>query len=106
MPSLLHTYPNKPLKIRLLLENTGKHTLKGVLRPQCYIMGTGKYSSLLRLNLLNQEILPGGKEVVSVLLESPAGFGEALKVGVLLTIKDGITPMGKGVILEIGEAHF
>ena len=94
-------YQNKPLIIRILFENLAKHPVKGISRPQAYIKESGNYSSILRFNLLGKEVRHKQQEVFETILESPAGFGAYLKEGALLTIKNGLDTIGKGIVVEI-----
>ena len=62
---------------------------------------TDKYCSNLRFNIFKKEIKPNEKAVFETILESPVGFGEHLREGALLTIKEGLNVVGKAIVLEV-----
>ena len=94
-------YKNNLLVIRILFENLTKKPIFGVFRPQAYMQETGKYCSNLRFNVLNREIKKGEKVVFETILEAPVGFGEHLREGAMLIIKEGLDEAGKAIVLEI-----
>ncbi len=94
-------YQNKLLVIRILFESFQKKPIYGVFRPQAYMEETGHYSSHLRFNLFKKEVKQHQKVVFETILESPVGFGEHLREGALLIIKEGLDIVGKAILLEV-----
>jgi hypothetical protein len=94
-------YYKKYLQVKLLIENTGKKALSGIYRPQAYVAGAGRYSSECQMELYKKPIEQGQSEVVNAVLVAPHGFGEHLKEGCLVTLRNGITVEAKAVVLEI-----
>lgn len=94
-------YQNKLLVIRILFESSRKRPIYGALRPQVYMQETGNYCSNLRFNIFKKEIKQGQKVVFETILESPVGFGEHLREGTLLIIKEGLDTIGKAILLEV-----
>jgi hypothetical protein len=94
-------YLQKYLKVRLLLENVTKYELTGIYRPQAYIKEAGKYCTECQIELFNTSIARGDKEVITAVLFAPHGFGEHLKEGCLITLRNGLTVEAKAIVLEI-----
>lgn len=95
------TYHKKYLIVKLLLENISKYELMGIYRPQAYVKGAKGYSSECQIELYKKPIEPGKSEVLKAVLLNPVGFGEHLKQGSLLTLRNGIDIEAKAVVLEI-----
>ncbi len=94
-------YSKNLLVIRILFENLKKKPIFGVFRPAAYMKETGQYCSNMRINVLNKEIKPGEKVVFETIMEAPVGFGEHLREGSLLILKEGLDDAGKAIVLEI-----
>ena len=94
-------YLKKYLKVKLLIENVSSYELMGIYRPQAYVQGAGKYSTECQLELYKKPIEPGESEVVTGLFFAPHGFGEHLKPGSLVTLRNGLDTEAKAMILEI-----
>ena len=94
-------YRQQLLTIKILFENTTKKPIFGIQRPTVYMNETGTFFSMIRLDIFKKEIEPGASLILIGSLESPAGFGNHLKVGALLIITNGMDEIGKAVILEI-----
>lgn len=73
----------------------------GIYRPQAYVQGAKGYSSECQIELYKKSIEPGKSEVLKAVLLNPVGFGEHLKQGSLLTLRNGIDIEAKAVVLEI-----
>lgn len=73
----------------------------GIYRPQAYVKGAKGYSSECQIELYKKPIEPGKSEVLKAVLLNPVGFGEHLKQGSLLTLRNGIDIEAKAVVLEI-----
>ena len=94
-------YSKKYLRIKLLIENVCDHALKGIYRPQAYIQGAKGYCTECQIELLKNPLEPGRSEVINAVLLSPVGFGDHLKEGALMTLKNGLDVEAKAVLLEI-----
>jgi hypothetical protein len=94
-------YQNKPLVIRVLFENTSKKKIFGVYRPSAYLEGSGNFFTTLRLDIFKKEIEPGDSLVLTAILEGPAGYGEHLKTGAVLSIRSGLDEQGRALVMEI-----
>jgi hypothetical protein len=94
-------YHKNNLVIKILFENLRKQPVFGISRPQAYIGNTTKYCTVCKFDILRKEIKQGEKAVFDTILEAPKGFGEQLKEGTLLTIKDGLDIIGKAIVLDI-----
>ena len=94
-------YLKKYLLVKLLVENTSKYELKGIYRPQAYVAGAGRYCTECQMELFKKAIEPGKNLVVNAVLYAPHGFGEHLKEGCLVTLKNGLDIEAKAVVLEI-----
>ena len=94
-------YHRKLLAIKIVFENTSKKKIFGVHRPSAYMRETGSFFTTMRMDILKNEIEPKDDKVLIVILESPAGFGEHLKPGALLIIRNGMDEEGRAVVLEI-----
>lgn len=94
-------YLKKYLLVKLLVENLSKHELIGIYRPQAYVAGAGKYCTECQMELYKKSIEPGKNAVVNAVLYAPHGFGEHLKEGSLVTLKNGLDIEAKAVVLEI-----
>jgi hypothetical protein len=94
-------YHKKYLIVKLLIENLSKYELMGIYRPQAYVQGAKGYSSECQIELYKKAIEPGKSEVINAVLLNPLGFGDHLKQGSLLTLRNGIDIEAKAVVLEI-----
>ncbi len=94
-------YHQKYLIVKLLIENVSRYELMGIYRPQAYVKGAKGYSSECQIELYKKPIEPGKSEVLNALLVSPVGFGEHLKQGSLLTLRNGLDIEAKAVVLKI-----
>jgi hypothetical protein len=94
-------YSKKYLIVKLLIENLSKYELMGIYRPQAYCKGAKGYSSECQIELYKKPIEPGKSEVVKGVLVNPLGFGDHLKQGSLLTLRNGLDVEAKAIVLEI-----
>src|SRR3989338_3721243 len=94
-------YHKKYLIVKLLVENLSKYELMGIYRPQAYVKGAKGYSSECQIELYKKPIEPGKSEVMKAVLVNPLGYGEHLKAGSLVTLKNGLNIEAKAVVLEI-----
>jgi hypothetical protein len=94
-------YLKKYLIVKLLIENVCKYELMGIYRPQAYCKGSKGYSSECQIELYKKPIEPGKSEVMKAVLVNPLGFGEHLKQGSLLTLRNGLDVEAKAIVLEI-----
>ena len=94
-------YHKKYLIVKLLIENVSDYELMGIYRPQAYVQGAKGYSSECQIELYKKPIEPGKSEVLKALLLHPVGFGDHLKQGSLLTLRNGLDVEAKAVVLEI-----
>src|SRR5688572_5098003 len=94
-------YGKNLLVIRILFENTSKKNIFGIWRPSAYLKETGNYCTILRADITKKEIEPGDAVVLTAILESPVGFGEHLKQGVVLSIRNGLDEAGRALVTEI-----
>jgi hypothetical protein len=94
-------YHKKYLVVKLLIENVSNYELMGIYRPQVYCQGAKGYSSECQIELYKKPIEPGKSEVLKAVIVNPVGFGDHLKQGSLLTLRNGIDIEAKAVVLEI-----
>ncbi|MCW3084571.1 MAG: hypothetical protein JWP12_1937 [Bacteroidetes bacterium] len=94
-------YSKKYLVVKLLIENVSKYELMGIYRPQAYVQGAKGYSSECQVELYKKPIEPGKSEVLNAVLVNPLGFGDNLKEGSLMTLKNGLDTEAKAMVLEI-----
>jgi hypothetical protein len=94
-------YHKKYLIIKLLIENVSKYELMGIYRPQAYVKGAKSYSTECQIELLKKPIEQGESAVVNVVFYAPVGFGEYLKQGSLVTLRNGLEIEAKALVLEI-----
>ncbi len=94
-------YSKKYLVVKLLIENVSKYELMGIYRPQAYVQGAKGYSSECQVELYKKPIEPGKSEVLNAVLVNPLGFGDNLKEGSLMTLKNGLNIEAKAMVLEI-----
>ncbi len=94
-------YSKKYLIVKLLLENICKYELMGIYRPQAYIKGAKSYSTECQIEVYKKPIEQGQTAVLNAVLYAPIGFGEHLKEGSLVTLKNGLDIEAKAVVLEI-----
>lgn len=94
-------YDKKYLKVKLLIENVSKYELMGIYRPQAYVNGEKKYCTECQIELYKKPIEPGQSLVMNAVLFAPLGFGEHLKQGSLLTLRNGLDIEAKAIVLEI-----
>ena len=94
-------YGQNLLIVRVLFESLRKKPVFGIYRPQAYIRESGSYCTTIRIEEFKKEIVAGVPVVITVVLESPVGYGKYLKPGVLLRIRDGLDDVGKAIVLEI-----
>lgn len=73
----------------------------GIYRPHAYCKGSKGYFSECQIELYKKPIQPGQSEVLNAVLVNPLGFGEHLKQGSLLTLRNGLDVEAKAVVLEI-----
>lgn len=73
----------------------------GIYRPQAYVAGAKSYSTECQMELYKKPIEPGESLVVNAVLFAPHGFGEHLKQGSLVTLRNGMEIEAKAVVLEI-----
>lgn len=94
-------YLKKYLIVKLLLENLSKYELMGIYRPQAYVQGAKGYCTECQFELYKKPIEPGQSVVVNAVLFAPHGFGEHLKQGSLVTLRNGLEIEAKAVVVEI-----
>ena len=94
-------YHKKYLIVKLLIENLSKYELMGIYRPQAYVKGAKGYSTECQIELYKKPIEQGQNAVVNAVLFAPHGFGEHLKQGSLVTLRNGLDIEAKAVVLEI-----
>ena len=94
-------YHKKYLPVKFLLENLSKYELMGIYRPQAYVEGAGRYCTECQFELFKRTIEHGQSVVVTGVLFAPHGFGEHLKAGSLVTLRNGLDIEAKAVVLEI-----
>ncbi len=73
----------------------------GIYRPQAYVSGVKNYCTECQIELYKKPIEPGESLVLNAVLFAPHGFGEHLKEGSLLTLRNGLDIEAKAVVLEI-----
>jgi hypothetical protein len=94
-------YHKKYLKVKLLIENVSTYDLKGVYRPQAYITEAGNYCTECQFEFYKTAIEPTKNLITQAVLYAPHGFGENLKSGSLLLLKNGLNLEAKAIVLEI-----
>lgn len=94
-------YSKKYLIVKLLIENLSNYELMGIYRPQAYVKGAKSYSTECQIELYKKPIEQGQTAVLNAVLYAPVGFGEHLKEGALMTLKNGLDIEAKAVVLEI-----
>ena len=94
-------YLKKYLIVKLLIENVSNYELMGIYRPQAYIQGAKGYSTECQIELYKKPLEKGESMVLNAVLFAPHGFGEHLKQGSLLTLRNGLEIEAKAVVLEI-----
>jgi hypothetical protein len=94
-------YHQKYLRAKLLVENLTKHDLKGIYRPQAYVQGAGGYCTELQFEIMKEPIRAGETAVLTGVFFAPHGFGEHLKAGSLVTLRNGLDIEAKAMVLEI-----
>ena len=94
-------YYKKYLVIKLLLENLSKYELMGIYRPQAYVQGAKGYSTECQIELYKKPIEQGQSAVINAVFFAPHGFGEHLKEGSLVTLRNGMDIECKAIVLEI-----
>lgn len=94
-------YYKKYLMVKLLIENLSKYELMGIYRPSAYLEGVKNYCTECQIELFKKPLEQGQSIVLNALLFAPHGFGEHLKQGSLLTLRNGITTEAKAIVLEI-----
>ncbi len=98
-------YVKNLLVVKLLFENTSKKKIFGIYRPSAYLEETGNYCTTLRLDIFKKHIEPSESLTITGILESPVGFGDALKEGSVFSIKNGLRTEGRAMVLEIIGYH-
>ena len=98
-------YYKKYLILKLLLENVSNYELMGIYRPQAYVKGAKGYSTECQIELYKKPIEQGQSVVVNAVIFAPHGFGEHLKQGSLLTLRNGLHIEAKALVLEILGYH-
>ncbi len=94
-------YLKKYLRLKLLIENVSNYELMGIYRPQAYIKGSKSYCTECQIELYKKPLELGESRVISAVLFAPHGYGEHLKQGSLLTLRNGLNVEAKAVVLEI-----
>ena len=94
-------YYKKYLLVKLLIENLSNYELMGIYRPSAYLDGVKNYCTECQIELYKKPLERGDSMVVSAVLFAPHGFGEHLKQGSLLTLRNGITTEARAIVLEI-----
>ena len=94
-------YLKKYLKVKLLIENVSKYELMGIYRPQAYIKESKSYNSECQIEFYKNPLERGESRVINAVLFAPHGFGEFLKQGSLLTLRNGINIEAMATVLEI-----
>ena len=85
----------------MLVENVGRYELMGIYRPQAYVKGAKSYSTECQIELYKKPIESGQSAVLNAVLFAPHGFGQHLKQGSLVTLRNGLDIEAKAVVLEI-----
>ena len=80
--------------------------VRGIFRSHAYIDGVSKYCCELQMDTIPMDIIQGGQEMLDATLVNPVGFGHNLREGVMLTLRDGVSLVGKAIILKINNNHF
>ena len=93
----------KYLRIKILLESLGQNPIRGIFRPDAYIDGATGYCTECQIDNIPVEIKTGDKAVLDAVLRSPVGFGEHLREGVMLNLRNGVELVGKAIVLEIND---
>lgn len=94
-------YHQKYLTIKILFESLREQTIRGFYRPHAYIDGKTKYGTECQIDIIKEDIKKGDQIVLTAVLLAPVGFGEHLKEGSLLTLKNGVYVEGKAIVLAI-----
>lgn len=94
-------YLKKYLVVKLLIENVSNYELMGIYRPQAYVKGAKGYSTECQIELYKKPIEQGQSAVINAVLFAPHGFGEHLKQGSLVTLRNGLNIEAKALVLEI-----
>ncbi|MDO9185950.1 MAG: hypothetical protein Q7W13_08055 [Bacteroidia bacterium] len=94
-------YLKKYLVVKLLIENVSNYELMGIYRPQAYVKGAKGYSTECQIELYKKPIEQGQSAVINAVLFAPHGFGEHLKQGSLVTLRNGLNIEAKAIVLEI-----
>ena len=94
-------YLKKYLRVKLLIENISKYELMGIYRPQAYIKESKSYCTECQMELYKKPLEPGESRVINAVLFAPHGYGEHLKQGSLLTLRNVLDVEAKAVVLEI-----
>ena len=94
-------YYKKYLIVKLLVENLSTYELMGIYRPSAYLEGVKNYCTECQIELFKKPLEQGQSIVINALLFAPHGFGDHLKQGSLLTLRNGITTEAKALVLEI-----
>lgn len=100
---MTNVYSKKYLLLKILLENVSKYSLSGIYRPQAYLAEAGGYCTECQIELIKTSLEPGENCVIKAVLFAPHGFGEHLKTGVILTLKNGLDTEAKALVLEIKQ---
>lgn len=74
-----------------------------MFRPHAYIEGKS-YGTECQMDNIKEIINKGDKVVLDALLFAPVGYGHRLVEGAMLILKDGVTIVGKAIVLEIKKA--
>ena len=94
-------YLKKYLRVKLLVENVSKYELMGIYRPQGYIKESKSYSTECQIEFFKKPLKQNESRVINAVLFAPHGYGEHLKQGSLLTLRNGLDVEAKAVVLEI-----
>lgn len=94
-------YLKKYLRVKLLIENISSYELMGIYRPQAYIKESKSYCTECQIEFFKKPLEKGESRVINGVLFAPHGYGEHLKQGSLLTLRNGLNVEAKAVVLEL-----
>src|SRR5687767_8455179 len=94
-------YHKNLLVVKVLFENTSKKDISGIWRPSVYLRETGNFCTTMRVDITKKPVEPGEDIVLTAILESPVGFGEHLKQGVVFSVRNGLEEVGRAMVMEI-----
>lgn len=85
----------------MLIENVSNYELMGIYRSQATVKGAKSYSTECQIELYKKPIEQGETAVLNAVFYAPHGYGEHLKQGSLVTLRNGLDIEAKAVVLEI-----